>query len=233
MELLMIFIGGLLGSSHCVGMCGGFALTLGANSGGVRENLPRQLVYSLGRVLTYSLAGAVAGYGGFKLVRGLPQFVHVQAGLAILAGVLLVVQGLWSAGVLPRVRIGKAAGPSCLALGPFAALLRSRQWTHVFVAGVCTAFLPCGLVYAFLALASSSGDLLGGLLRMGLFGLGTVPLMVLTGIGGNALNLAARRHAWRLAGWCVALTGVLSIWRGIGFWNASLEVTGGGCPFCH
>src|SRR6516162_3919848 len=101
-ELPLIFLGGLLGSAHCVGMCGGFALTIGVGAPSFFSNLARQLAYTLGRVLTYSFFGVVAGYAGLWLSRKAGTLVNVQAGLSILAGSLLVFQGLLALGVLPR-----------------------------------------------------------------------------------------------------------------------------------
>jgi sulfite exporter TauE/SafE len=230
-ELLMTFVGGALGSSHCLGMCGGFALALGAGASGWRVNLVRQLVYSVGRVFTYSAAGAIAGYGGLRLANGLPSTVPVQAILALVAGALLLFEGLRATGLL-RWRRGGAA-PGCLASRFFGPLLAGGSWMNVFLAGVFTGFLPCGLVYAFLALASTTQNMFDGAARMALFGLGTVPLMVVAGVGGAALGMAARRHVFRLAGLCVALSGAVSLVRGISFLGLLSGDAHGGCPFCH
>ena len=70
-ELPFVFLAGLLGSSHCVGMCGGFALTIGSAARLVRENLWRQTIYSAGRVFTYTWLGICAAYGG--MVAGAPN----------------------------------------------------------------------------------------------------------------------------------------------------------------
>ena len=115
--------------------------------------------------------------------------VNVQAGLSIVAGVLLVFQGLLALGVLPRRLLPDitGGGTPCLAgtfVGPF---LTSPGWTNVLLAGILTGFLPCGLVYGFLTLASSSANIFHGLLTMLAFGAGTAPIMILTGVGGSLL----------------------------------------------
>lgn len=232
MELALIFVGGALGSAHCLGMCGGFALAIGAGTQSVAANAGRQLLYSLGRIFTYATAGAVAGYGGFRLVHGLPPFVNAQAILSVLAGMLLVVQGMLATGLL-RWPGKKQIGGACIGAGILSNFLARPGWRNVFLAGVATGFLPCGLVYAFLALAGSSGNVLAGLLRMAAFGAGTAPLMIVFGCGGSVLNLAARKHVYRLAAWCVVLTGLISIGRGVGFlpWLTSAAVAG--CPMCQ
>lgn len=229
-ELFLTFVGGALGSSHCLGMCGGFALALGAGSVGWRSNLLRQLVYSMGRIFTYAAAGAVAGYGGMRLGDKLPSTVPTQAVLALVAGVFLLYEGLRATGWWPWRR--KFSHGACLGPKFFGPLLSGNTWGGVFLAGVFTGFLPCGLVYAFLALASASQNLFLGAGRMAAFGLGTVPLMVAAGVGGAALGAAARKHLFRAAGYCVTLSGVISIARGISFLAALSGGTHGGCPLC-
>ena len=215
-ELPLIFVGGVLGSSHCIGMCGPFAVAVGTGANGWRNNLARQSVYSAGRIFTYTVGGALAGYFGMRVTRELPEIVPWQALLAVVAGVLLVLQGISAAGLLRRPVRASAGGP-CLASSFFAPLLTAPGMRHAFLAGMLTGMLPCGLVYAFLALAAASGNMLGGMLTMAAFGLGTVPIMVLTGSGAMVLKLAARRQLFRLAALCVVVTGVVTIARGVGF----------------
>jgi sulfite exporter TauE/SafE len=134
----------------------------------------------------------------------------------MLAGVLLMVQGLAASGALPwRAWTGTAGG--CLGPSLFAVLLHAPRFSRVFLAGVINGILPCGLVYAYLALAAGSGAMWTGGLTMFLFGLGTMPLMVLVGSSGHLLGMTSRRRLWRLAAWCVVLTGVISLLRGVGF----------------
>jgi sulfite exporter TauE/SafE len=228
---LMILAGGLLGSSHCAGMCGGFALALGSNRRGLLRNLARQVVYSLGRVFTYATAGAAASYGGWRLAGELRLLVNVQAVLCVAAGVLLIVQGLAGAGVLRRLPT-LFRSRTCLGAGLFGSLLRETRLPSVFLGGVVNGLLPCGLVYAYLALAASSGGLMAGGLTMALFGLGTMPMLALVGCGGQLLGVAARRHVFRVAAWCVVLTGVLSLGRGIAALRMPGADGGPNCPMC-
>jgi sulfite exporter TauE/SafE len=230
-DLLLIFVAGALGSSHCLGMCGGFALAVGATATGGRANFSRQLVYSAGRVFTYSAAGAMAGFGALRLGDRLPTTVPTQALLALFAGGLLLYEGLRATGILaPHAH---ARGPACLAPRIFGPLLSGNRLRETFLAGVFTGFLPCGLVYAFLALAAASQSLWEGAARMAAFGMGTAPLMILAGLGGAALGAAARRHWFRLAGWCVTFSGAISIARGIGFLLAIQGAADAGCPLCR
>lgn len=217
-ELPMVFLGGLLGSAHCVGMCGGFALGIGLGSSGLAANVARQILYTAGRVFTYAFLGLAAGYAGSRIAGSAGAWINAQAMLCVMAGLLLVAQGLLGLGLVPRGwRTTTGGGAACLAgtfVGPF---LRSPRRMDVLLAGIFTGFLPCGLVYGFLALASSSASLAQGLLIMALFGAGTGPLMILTGAGGSLLSHMARRNVLRVSAACILLTGCLSIARGLLF----------------
>ncbi len=94
-----------------------------------------------------------------------------------------------------------------------------------------TGFLPCGLVYAYLALATASGTMATGLATMAAFGFGTVPLMMIAGLGTNALTATWRQRALRIAAGCVILTGVLSLVRGSIALQDSSE-SQPTCPLC-
>ncbi len=224
--------GGLLGSSHCVGMCGGFAMMVGLHRPTLRQNLLGQLVFSAGRIASYATLGGVAGYAGGSLAARVPAFIPVPAILSLVAGLFLVWQGAQAAGLLGR-KTGTTLGAGCLFGSLFSTLLKHPALRNAFSAGVMTGLLPCGLVYAFLSLAASQGDLLRGAFTMIVFGAGTVPLMVLTGLGAMLLNVTTRQRVWRLAAWSVMLTGALTMGRGISFLQASDAPPAARCPLCQ
>lgn len=224
MEYLLITMSGILGSAHCVGMCGPFAILLGQREKRTMRALARQLVYSSGRVLTYAMLGAMGAFGAWRLGLELRPLLEVQAFLSILAGLLLVGQALVTVGWLRR-----PVSASCPGAAEFAALLKAPTWTSVFVAGILNGFLPCGLVYAYLALSSSRADVLQGAFIMVLFGLGTWPAMILTGMAGTLLQAKVRSHALRVASAALFITGALTISRGIYSWSHSENDA---CPFC-
>lgn len=224
---LLLAAGGLLGSAHCVGMCGGFAVALGTGPS-FPANLRRQLAYGLGRVFTYGVGGAVAGFAGWRLGAQTRGLVNAQAILCLAAELVLVVVGLREAGVFDALlewasarRAGRATrvalplahepGPVC---GMFSDLLRSTRLRSAFLGGVINGLLPCGLVYAYLALAAGSGDMLQGALTMLCFGLGTLPLLATIGCGGSLLSAGRRKAILRAAACCVVLTGAGTLARG-------------------
>jgi sulfite exporter TauE/SafE len=232
-ELPLIFVGGLLGSSHCIGMCGPLALVLGMSETRIAANLRRQLVFSVGRICTYGFTGALAAFAGLWLSQWSWLAVGIQGALALASGVVLVLLGLTTAGVLPRVGLGWLAPQSCSAAIWLKTLLTSPKLPSAFLAGVFTGFIPCGLVYAFVAMAAATGDVVHGWLIMVTFGAGTVPLLVIAGCGGTALSLAGRARVLRIAAWCVVVTGIISIARGASYIDSPRGIGSNRCPLCH
>ncbi len=235
-ELPLIFVSGVLGSAHCIGMCGAISATMNLGTTGVRSALNRQMLWSIGRTFTYAFLGMVAGFAGGRLsesefLTSQTSVVSIQAGFAILAGLLLVFQGMLAAGWLTRKIKGSQAG--CLTASIFGKFLRGGSKTGVFVAGILTGFLPCGLVYSFLALAAASASVWKGPLLMLAFGLGTVPVMLLTGAGLTMASLKLRQRLMKVAAVCVIVTGALTVGRGIAFAaNSTSETPEEACPFC-
>ncbi len=253
-ELPLLFVGGLLGSAHCVGMCGGFALMIGGARRRLVQNLLRQGVYSCGRIFTYAILGGAVGTGGLALSARLSGVVDAQAVLALCAGALLVIQGLISAGVwawavkswrappanrqLPILAgASEGSGVGCLMGGMVGEYLRRPGPGGAFLAGVLTGLLPCGLVYGYLTYAAATSSLWAGALCMVAFGLGTAPLMILTGLGGNIVSLSSRRRLLQAAAWVVVLTGAVSIARGVSAMqkttsDPSQRTSAASCPWC-
>jgi hypothetical protein len=229
-ELPFVFIAGFLGSAHCVGMCGPFALALGSGAPNWSANLKRQTIYSLGRIFTYTVIGAFGGYGGLRLAQ-VASDANIPAILSVFAGSLLLYEGASASGLFGRRRAG---GPvPCLSATFFGSFVNRRQPGATFLAGLFTGMLPCGLVYAFAALAASSSSMWLGASTMAAFGLGTVPIMVLTGYGGTVLSLGARRRVLRVAAICVMIAGAVSLARGISHAGSSRPLDPSSCPMCE
>jgi sulfite exporter TauE/SafE len=227
-EYSLIFLGGVAGSWHCVGMCSGFACALGSDPRGRAAALGRQLTYNLGRVTTYCFIGGLVGF----LAAGLgtsgadaPPTSGAQRVLAITSGLLMVFIGLQFLGWFRRF-----AGPPGLGLaGHLLArwlrdLLRAPGPAAPLAFGVFNGFLPCPLVYAFAAQAAGTGGALRGLLVMLAFGLGTFPAMLLMGgLGGwlrrdggrGILNSRWRPRGVAFAGAFIVLLGLITFARGV------------------
>lgn len=210
--LVATFTLGLLGSAHCVGMCGGFAAAIAATRQPFWPSFARQLVYSSGRLTTYAFLGAAGGFAGQRLAVYDTALVTVQQVFSILAGVVMLVIGASVLGLL-RLRWVSSLGLGALFAPAFAHFLNARSLHGFFLAGLANGFLPCGLVYAFLAQAVATGHLGHGALLMFAFGLGTVPAMVGIGCGSVWMGHAMRKQVYRFAACLVIVMGGVTVWR--------------------
>ena len=161
----LIFIAGVAGSFHCIGMCGGFACGLGSHSHGHRATLLRHLIYNTGRVTTYCFLGGLAGFLGAALItQDGATLGWAQRVLAVISGLLMVFIGLQFFGYFQRMsRRLTGYGGETLVQG-LGALLKAPGAGAPLAFGVLNGFLPCPLVYAFAAQAAASGGPLPGML---------------------------------------------------------------------
>lgn len=177
------FLVGMLGGVHCVGMCGGIVGMLsGGLSPAIRQSRWRlvsaALAYNTGRILSYTLAGLLLGALG-QQVSALGILVSFPVG-SIVAGVFMILFGVYLAGWWHALQVFEKAGSRLWArIEPLGRRLVPVQGAgQACLLGMLWGWLPCGMVYAVLALALASGDALYGGLIMAVFGLGTLPLML-------------------------------------------------------
>ncbi len=204
---LALFLVGLLGGTHCVGMCGGI---VGALSMGVSARWSMHLAYNLGRILSYSAAGALAGIlGGAGM--GLEGQVPVRLILYLVANLMLVALGLYLLGITRALAFTERAGQALWRrIQPLTRrFLPARSIIQAFPLGLLWGWLPCGLVYSALASALTAGSGQRGALMMLAFGLGTLPNLLLAGIVLARLNDVVRRPVVR------TLSGLLVLGFGI------------------
>jgi sulfite exporter TauE/SafE len=209
-----LLVAGFLGSLHCVGMCGGFALAIDRPGSRPWRRVGGQAVFHAGKTATYVLLGAVAGLAGGAVVRA-EWFRSAQAVLAVVAGVLMVAAGLQIAGILREMPLGSLFGPASPYGRAFRAVLSARGPAAPFAAGALTGLLPCPLVYAFLAAALAAGGVLPAMGTMAILGLATVPALALVAGVGAAASPSARRRFVRVAGAVVVVLGVVTVARGV------------------
>ena len=213
------FIVGLLGGVHCIGMCGGIvsALTFGlpkTSRNSIAAQLPFQLAYNMGRLISYVIAGAIMGGLGVFLARLMPVQVAQQALLA-LAGIFMILLGLYLAGwwmVLNRIE--RAGGVLWRKVEPLGRrLMPVRSPAQALAIGMIWGWIPCGLVYTMLINAVSSGGATEGAGLMFAFALGTLPNLLAIGLlAGAAARLARSQMARQIAGITVLLFGVYTLW---------------------
>ncbi len=194
---LALFLVGLLGGTHCVGMCGGI---VGALSLGAPARWSMHLAYNAGRIISYAAAGALAGALGAASL-SLDGHAPVRLTLYLLANLMLVALGLYLLGVTRALAFTERAGQHLWRLiQPLTRrFLPARTIAQAFPLGLLWGWLPCGLVYSALATALSAGSSERGALLMLAFGLGTLPNLLLAGILLARLNEFVRRPVVRIA----------------------------------
>lgn len=223
-SLAAALVMGLAGSAHCLGMCG----PLVAAADGLR--LARwtpwaPLPMHAGRLVTYGAMGLAAGLIGGTIERG-ALAVGLQGVAATLGGLALIFFGLVLLGWMP-FRWGLDIGERATAR--LAASIASQRPASGLLMGLYWGFLPCGLVWAALVNAGATASPLMGSLVMLLFGLGTVPALLV--LGGLAGYIGARYRRWltRLAAATVVAMGLLLLLRTAASagWIAHLKLAAG------
>jgi len=206
------FMLGFLGSVHCLGMCGPLMLGLPGMHLSTPSFVFTRLAHQAGRILVYSLMGAIVGGLGEAVIPG-----SAQRTLSLIAG---------SAILLVAILAWKGRGMNLPAAGPWVKIVSRfrRTWAPalqkssplaLFLWGALNGLLPCGLVYAGLAGALASGSALAGALTMAAFGAGTLPAMLATALSGKNVGAATRQKLQRLAPAGAAVVGVLLVFRGL------------------
>lgn len=198
-QLISALILGLLGGGHCLGMCGGLmgALSLAIPAERRHQRLRLLVAYNAGRILSYTAAGLLLGLAGWALASG-----PLATVLRSIAGLLLIAMGLYLAGWWSGLTRIEALGRGLWRhLQPITR--RFMPITNVpraLLLGGLWGWLPCGLVYSTLLWAASQGDALRSAALMFAFGLGTLPVLLATGLAAERLVSLLRRRGVRIAG---------------------------------
>jgi sulfite exporter TauE/SafE len=210
--LISAFILGLLGSFHCVGMCGPIAFMLPVDRNNTFKKVTQISLYHIGRLLSYSIMGLVFGLIGKSL-----NLFGFQQQLSIIIGVVMIIVILIPYKTFNKYNISKpiykVISKVKSALG--SALKKKTSDTFLTI-GFLNGFLPCGLVYMAVFGAIAGGNAAEGSLYMAFFGLGTIPLMTTAIYFSNFLKGAMRQKIQKAIPVFVVLIGVLFILRGLG-----------------
>ncbi|MCB5208045.1 sulfite exporter TauE/SafE family protein [Methylovorus mays] len=213
--LFGVFMVGLLGGGHCAGMCGGIVGAVSMSLPGARPRLPFLLAYNGGRILSYTLAGVLAGaLGASSFFLG--HILPIQKILYGLSSLMLVLLGLYLAGVWHGVTYVERLGSVLWRqLQPLSRRLLPVQspWQAILL-GAVWGWLPCGLVYSVLVAALAAGDAVQGGLLMLAFGLGTLPTLLAMGMAAVKLKKVLQQ-GWlrKLSGLAVILFGLFGLYR--------------------
>jgi sulfite exporter TauE/SafE len=211
MDLLSGFVVGILGSFHCMAMCGPIAIAIPAAHTAGMAYVAGRILYNSGRTMTYVLLGALMGsIGGLFALAGMQRAVSIAVGCSMILALLLPPVGrlfssrwsfLSSLHTVFRARLGT--------------LLRRRSLMSLLLIGVVNGFLPCGFLYIALAGAATLGDIPKGMAFLAGFGLGTFPVMLGISLIGRTFRPDIRRKASALLPVFTFLLAVLFILRGL------------------
>jgi sulfite exporter TauE/SafE len=215
LSLISAFLVGLLGGGHCVGMCGGIVGAVSMHLPQSKSKAPFLLAYNTGRILSYTLAGSIAGLVGassFFLQNVLP-IQHVLYGIS---SFILIALGLYLAGIWHGVTYLEGAGKFIWkTLQPYSKrYIPVQNIKQAFFLGSLWGWLPCGLVYSVLIAAIATGSAVSGGLLMFAFGLGTLPTLLTMGMAAVKLK-AFLQNVWirRVSGLLVLGFGLLGLYK--------------------
>jgi len=206
------FILGLLGSFHCIGMCGPIAFLLPVDRSNSLKKFTQVMSYHIGRLITYGLIGLFFGMIGKSLyIFGLQQQLSIIIGIIMIVAVLIPTQ--LTNKLKPFQPIYRIISKVKSALGN---ALKKKTADTFLTIGFLNGFLPCGLVYMAVFASLVTGQAVMGSLYMVLFGLGTIPLMTAAVYLGKFLNTKIKQNIQKAIPVFVILIGVLFILRGLG-----------------
>lgn len=236
---LFPFTVGLLGSLHCLGMCGPLVLAWSIFMKNSPGDLPscrdsaagpalapasppfngglHHLSFHLGRIMSYGILGALAA-GLFQAAELSRVFFRFRGGMTMFGGVLMILMGmvLLRALPLPSTVSKAAAAPVAWLGGAFPRLLRSRSISSKLLLGMAVGVLPCCLLWAMILTAAATRDPLKGAMVMVLFGLGTMPALVAAGACAFFFPARWRLMGERTAAATVTVAGVVMVLHGAG-----------------
>ena len=203
---------GLLGSFHCVGMCGPIAFMLPVDRSNTTKKVFQIFIYHIGRLLAYALLGLVFGLVGKSL-----YLFGLQQQLSIAIGVLMIVAILIPQNLFQRYNFSKPVYKLISHLKSRMGQAFKKKSADTFLTiGFLNGFLPCGLVYMAIFGAIASNSVPYSSFYMVLFGLGTVPLMTSAIYLGKFLNSTIKQKIQKAIPIMVVLIGILFILRGLG-----------------
>jgi sulfite exporter TauE/SafE len=225
-DLFAPFLVGFVGSLHCLGMCGPLIVAYSLHLRNLREGLPTRssavhlgvshhALFHMGRLLTYGFLGALAA-GLFYMANLALFFKELRGSLTVVGGVLMMLLGLVILRVVPLPKFfrvfsdGKGFGGA----GWFVSFFHSKRLGSKVGLGLATGFLPCGLSWAMIAKAAATQNVAVGFLTMIAFGLGTIPILLMTGVSASFFSLKTRLFGERIAALSVILMGLILVYRG-------------------
>jgi len=203
------YILGLMGSFHCAGMCGPIAFSLPLRGNTFAEKLTGGILYNLGRTIMYGILGGIFGLigQGFQII-GFQQFISIAMGVILILSVIIP----FFSKNKRIIKVDFITSPIRKAIQH---LFTMRSYRGLFLIGTLNSLLPCGLVYMAIVGAIAVGGVFYGMIYMILFGLGTLPMMLVISILGNVLSISVRNKLNKAIPYMVVFIAIIFIFRGL------------------
>jgi len=202
---------GLVGSLHCIGMCGPIAIALPLGNKSLINRVTGGFAYNIGRIITYGVLGAIFGLLGQGIeMAGLQQWASILLGIAMILSI-----------IAPAIFRGKLKfeqfffGYAGKMISSFRKLFAISSIPSLFLIGLLNGLLPCGLVYIAIAGAINTNDLFSGIIYMIIFGIGTIPIMLAIPLLGNMVGNSFRKKYSKILSGFIILLGIIFILRGL------------------
>jgi len=202
---------GLMGSLHCLGMCGPIAFALPVRTTNIRIKILKYGLYNVGRVVTYTILGSIIGIAGKGFVlAGMQQILSITAGVLIIVSAALAYTAVNTV-VLNRITVAIRTRLK----SAFHFYFQQKGYTALFMLGILNGLLPCGMVYMAMLAALAAGSSFSGAVFMTGFGLGTIPMMFGICLAGNITGMKWRSIVYKATPVLACMVGMLLILRGL------------------
>lgn len=211
MEIISGLIMGLLGSFHCLGMCGPIVMAVPHRTDNKLSITLDSILYNFGRTITYTFLGFLVGLIGSSIsLAGYQETISIFSGIALLI-IVLIPKKINNR--ISEVKIIKLISNKFKIV--FGNILKANSIHSLFILGLLNGLLPCGLVYIALTASIASGTVIGSMTFMFFFGLGTIPMMASVFILKSWVSVGIRRKINRLIPVGVTIVALLLILRGL------------------
>lgn len=206
------FFMGLLGSVHCIGMCGPLVMALPILHLNSVQKVMATVLYHLGKIMTYGILGVLIGLFGKQI-----PLYNLQQHLSIVIGGLMLVYVLWVFYLHPKRSLGyfKIDWIQKPIVGALGKLLKQNKVGSFLFIGLLNGLLPCGMIYLALGSAWTHQSVLQSGLFMVFFGVGTLPALLVVAFGGQLMGFAFRQKIQKALPFMLFSMGVLLILRGM------------------
>lgn len=202
---------GLVGSLHCIGMCGPIAIALPLGKRSLFDRSLGGLTYNIGRTITYGVLGGIFGLLG----KGL-EMAGFQQWASIIMGSIMILSVVFPFLFRGKLNIDRyTTGFTGKLIRRFRVLFGKQSKSNLLIIGLLNGLLPCGLVYVAIAGAINTNDVLMGVLFMVMFGLGTIPVMLAVSLIGNLATGPVRARLASVVPVFVVILGIIFILRGL------------------